>query len=148
MVPNSVLRLYSIMCFPKCTVKMPLWKWPKLIFSWSYPAKLGGAKKSQFFSITSEHRGPMVFELQEAAVEFQRSLGNGLTKAVDVSCCCRASLGTLISSGTHLGSLDTITCAGTHFASVVAPTALIWDILLTILPTIFWDDAILNSRAG
>merc|ERR1711974_350728 len=95
------------------------------------------SKKSQFFSITSDHSGPMVFELQEAAVEFQRSLGNGLTKSLDASCCCKESLGTITSAGTHLGSLDTITCAGTHLASVVAPTALIWDILLTILPTIF-----------
>merc|ERR1711974_205538 len=82
------------------------------------------SKKSQFFSITSEHSGPMVFELQEAAVEFQRSLGNGLTKSVDAPCCCKESLGTITSAGTHLGS-------------VVAPTALIWDILVTILPTIF-----------
>merc|ERR1711974_519683 len=58
------------------------------------------SKKSQFFSITSEHSGPMVFELQEAAVEFQRSLGNGLTKSVDASCCCRESLGTITSAGT------------------------------------------------
>jgi len=88
-----------------------------------------------------------VFELQEAAVEFQRSLGNGLTnKSVDAS---RSEfLGTVTFAGTHLGSSDTITCAGTHLASEVAPTALIWEILLTKPTIFFWDDAILNLGAN
>jgi len=50
-----------------------------------------------------------VFELQEAAVEFQRSLGNGFTMSAVASGCCREFLGTITSAGTHLGSFDTIT---------------------------------------
>ena len=41
-----------------------------------------------------------------------------------------------------------LTCAGTHLASEVAPTALIWEILLTKPTIFFWDDAILNLGAN
>ena len=81
MVPNSVLRLYTFVS-SKMYSKNALVKVTQIDFFLVISSKTRrGAKKSQFFSITSEHRGPMVFELQEAAVEFQRSLGNGLTKA-------------------------------------------------------------------
>jgi len=89
----------------------------------------------------------MELELQVAAVEFQRSLGKGLTVR---SCCggrsCREFLGTVISAGTHFGSWDNITWAGTHLASGAVTTPVL-AILVTKL-AIFWDEAIFNKYSS
>jgi len=89
----------------------------------------------------------MELELQVAAVEFQRSLGKGLT----VRSCCgggsgREFLGTVISAGTHFGSCDNRTWAGTHLASGDATTPVL-AILVTKL-AIFWDEAIFNKYSS